>query len=59
MVYKYKGIGRLDPEKGVNKPFKKFSGQGRTQKFFREGTKFKCIFSGKISLKQIQEQKRL
>ena len=29
MVYKHKDVGRLDPEKSVNKPFKNVSCQGR------------------------------
>ena len=65
MVYKYKNVERLDPEKGVNTLFENVSCQGRTQKKnFREGHQnfdiFQMFFfSGKISFKQIQEQKRL
>ena len=29
MVYKHEDVGRLDPEKSVNKPFKNVSCQGR------------------------------
>ena len=33
MIYQYKDVGRSDPVKGVNKPFKNASCERRTQKF--------------------------
>ena len=45
---------RLDPETGVNKPFKNVSCQGRIQNFFqREGIKFRDFFSAVFSAKLI------
>ena len=59
-----KTVERLDAEKGVNKPFEKFSCLRRNQKFFKEGAPNFNIFpsvvlSGRINVKQVEEQKRL
>ena len=58
------GRRRLDAENGLNKPFENVSCLRRNQKFFlRKGqTNFDIIssvvFSGKINLKQVEEQKK-
>ena len=65
MFTKYKVVRRLVPQKDVNKPFKNASCQGRIHKFFYGGgapnfSVFSSVFfSGRIALKQFEEQKRL
>ena len=60
---KYKNSRYLNPEKGVNKPFENVTCLRRNQKFFKEGTPnfdifSNVAFSGRINLKQVEEQKK-
>ena len=63
MLTKCKDVGRLDLDKGVNKPFENVSCQRRIQNFFTGEhqilTLFKRIFCGRVDLMQIEEQKWL
>ena len=61
MLTKCRDVRHLDPEKGVNKLFENVLCKGRIQIFFQvggRGPRFD-IFSGRVALKQIEEQKQL
>ena len=53
----------VDAEKSVNKPFENVVCLRRNQKFLKEGTSnfnifSSVVFSGRINLKQVEEQKK-
>ena len=55
-----KDIRRLDRDKGVNKLFKSVLCKGRIQNFFQgvEGHHVSTYFSGRVTWRQIEEQKQ-
>ena len=60
---KYKNGSCLDAEKGANKPFENVSCLRRNQEFFKKGAPnfdifTSIVFTGRIILKQVEEQKK-